>query len=76
MIRKLALVSVLATAVALVACSKKQAEATALPAADLIITGGPIVTMEGDQPTLVVSPAAAPTTAVLTVSAPTGEVQR
>ena len=53
MIRKLALVSVLATAVALVACSKKQAEATALPAADLIITGGPIVTMEGDQPTIV-----------------------
>ena len=53
MIRRIALVSVLATAVALAACGKKQAEAPALPAADLIITGGPILTMEGDQPTIV-----------------------
>ena len=53
MIRKIAFVSALASAIALVGCSKKQAEAPALPAADLIITGGPIVTMEGDQPTIV-----------------------
>ena len=53
MIRRIALVSVLTTAVALAACGRKQAEAPALPAADLIITGGPILTMEGDQPTIV-----------------------
>ena len=47
-----AIASVLIAAVVLAACSKKPADTT-LPstAADLIITGGPIVTMEGDQPT-------------------------
>ena len=53
MIRKTAYVSVLAATMVLAGCGKKQAEAPALPAADLIITGGPIVTMEGDQPTVV-----------------------
>ena len=53
MIRKTAYVSVLAAAMVLAGCGKKQAEAPALPAADLMITGGPIVTMEGDQPTVV-----------------------
>jgi predicted amidohydrolase YtcJ len=49
-----AIASVLLAAVVLAACSKKPADTT-LPAAaaDLIITGGPIVTMEGDQPTTV-----------------------
>jgi predicted amidohydrolase YtcJ len=47
-------VSVLLAALVLTACSKKPADTT-FPgaAADLIITGGPIVTMEGDQPTTV-----------------------
>ena len=53
MFRKIALASVLATAAALAACGKQQAETPALAAADLIITGGPILTMEGDQPTIV-----------------------
>ena len=53
MFRKTAFVSVLASAMAIAGCGKKQAEAPALPAADLIITGGPIVTMEGDQPAIV-----------------------
>ena len=53
MIRKIALVSVLATAVAIAACGKKQADTPAQPAADLVVTGGPILTMEGDQPTIV-----------------------
>lgn len=53
MYRKTAFVSLIAAAMTLAGCGKKQAEAPALPAADLIITGGPIVTMEGDQPTIV-----------------------
>ena len=53
MLREIAFVSVLAAAIAIAGCSKEQAEAPALPAADLIITGGPILTMEGDQPTIV-----------------------
>ena len=54
MTRHLAIASVLLAAVVLAACSKKPADTT-LPgaAADLIITGGPIVTMEGDQPVTV-----------------------
>jgi len=54
MTRRPAIASVLLAAVVLAACSKKPADTT-LPgaAADLIITGGPIVTMEGDQPTTV-----------------------
>ncbi len=46
-----AIASILVATVVLAGCSKKPAETT-LPgaAADLIITGGPIVTMEGDQP--------------------------
>ncbi len=54
MTRRPAIASVLLAAVVLAACSKKPADTT-LPgaAADLIITGGPIVTMEGDRPTTV-----------------------
>jgi len=54
MTRHLAIASVPLAAVVLAACSKKPADTT-LPgaAADLIITGGPIVTMEGDQPVTV-----------------------
>jgi hypothetical protein len=54
MTRRPSIASVLLAAVVLAACSKKPADTT-LPgaAADLIITGGPIVTMEGDQPTTV-----------------------
>jgi predicted amidohydrolase YtcJ len=46
-----AIASILVATVVLAGCSKKPAETT-LPgaAAELIITGGPIVTMEGDQP--------------------------
>jgi predicted amidohydrolase YtcJ len=52
MTRTLAIASALAAALALAACSKKPADAPlAGAAADLIVTGGPIVTMEGDQPT-------------------------
>jgi predicted amidohydrolase YtcJ len=38
---------------ALAACGQKPASTPAGPAADLIISGGPIVTMEGDQPVTV-----------------------
>jgi hypothetical protein len=50
--RRPAIAPVLASALALAACGQRT---TAPPdsAADLIITGGPIVTMEGDQPTIV-----------------------
>ena len=53
MTRSPAIVSVLVAALVLAACSRKPADTTpARPRrADLIITGGPIVTMEGDQPT-------------------------
>ncbi len=57
MTRSPAIVPVLVAALLLAACSRKPADTTpvAAPAAaaDLIITGGPIVTMEGDQPTTV-----------------------
>jgi predicted amidohydrolase YtcJ len=53
MTRRPALASVLLVAVALAACSKKPADTTPAAAADLIVFGGPIVTMEGDQPTTV-----------------------
>ena len=53
MTRRPALASVLLAAVVLAACSKKPADTTPAAAADLIIFGGPIVTMEGDQPTTV-----------------------
>jgi predicted amidohydrolase YtcJ len=45
-----AIAAVLASTLALAACGRKPADAPAAAAADLIITGGPIVTMEGDQP--------------------------
>jgi len=53
MTRRLVIASVLASALALAACSKKPADTAPVAAADLIITGGPIVTMEGDQPVTV-----------------------
>jgi hypothetical protein len=53
MTRTIAIASILAGSLVLAACGKKPADAPAQQAADLIITGGPIVTMEGDQPTLV-----------------------
>jgi hypothetical protein len=50
-----AVASILVATVALAfaACSQKKADTAPVAAADLIITGGPIVTMEGDQPTTV-----------------------
>jgi len=51
MSRRPAIASVLLAAVVLAACSKKPADTNPGGTADLIITGGPIVTMEGDQPT-------------------------
>ena len=53
MTRRPAIASVLLAAVVLAACSKKPADTTPAAAADLIVFGGPIVTMEGDQPTTV-----------------------
>ena len=53
MTRRPALASVILAAVVLAACSKKPADTTPAAAADLIVFGGPIVTMEGDQPTTV-----------------------
>jgi predicted amidohydrolase YtcJ len=46
-----AVASVVVATLALAACSQKSADTAPVAAADLIITGGPIVTMEGDQPT-------------------------
>jgi hypothetical protein len=51
MTRRPAIATVLLAAVVLAACSKKPADTNPGGTADLIITGGPIVTMEGDQPT-------------------------
>jgi len=51
--RRPAIASVLASALSLAACGQKPASDTAATAADLIISGGPIVTMAGDQPTTV-----------------------
>jgi predicted amidohydrolase YtcJ len=45
--------SILVAALAMAACGQKPAGTAPLAAADLIITGGPIVTMEGDLPTTV-----------------------
>jgi predicted amidohydrolase YtcJ len=45
--------SVLVAALAMAACGQKPADTAPRAAADLIITGGPIITMEGDQPTTV-----------------------
>ena len=53
MIRQPAIASILIAALVLAACSKKPADTTSVAAADLIVFGGPIVTMEGDQPTTV-----------------------
>jgi predicted amidohydrolase YtcJ len=53
MTRRPAIASILVTALVFAACSKKPADTTPGAAADLIITGGSIVTMEGDQPTTV-----------------------
>ena len=48
-----AVASILAAALTVAACGQKPASNTAATGADLIISGGPIVTMEGDQPTTV-----------------------
>jgi len=53
MTRRPAIASVLVSALVLAGCSQKSADTAPGAAADLIITGGPIVTMEGDQPTTV-----------------------
>jgi predicted amidohydrolase YtcJ len=53
MTRRPAIASILVTALVFAACSKTPADTTPGAAADLIITGGSIVTMEGDQPTTV-----------------------
>ena len=53
MTRPSAIASVLFAALVLVACSKRPADTTPVAAADLIVLGGPIVTMQGDQPTTV-----------------------
>jgi hypothetical protein len=45
--------SILIAALVLTACGQKPADTQLGKVADLIITGGPIVTMEGDQPTTV-----------------------
>ena len=44
---------ILVAAFAMAACGQKPADTAPRAAADLIITGGPIVTMEGDQPATV-----------------------
>jgi len=53
MTRRPAIASILVATLVLAACSKKPADTTPLAVADLIVFGGPIVTMEGDQPTTV-----------------------
>jgi len=50
---RIALASLLACTLCLAACGRNQGEPTAGPGADLIISGGPILTMEGNQPTYV-----------------------
>jgi predicted amidohydrolase YtcJ len=45
--------SILVAALVTTACAQKPADTAPRAGADLIITGGPIVTMEGDQPTIV-----------------------
>jgi predicted amidohydrolase YtcJ len=45
--------SILVAALAMTACGQKPADTAPRAGADLIITGGPIVTMEGDLPTTV-----------------------
>jgi predicted amidohydrolase YtcJ len=51
--RRQTVASFLAAALAVAACGEQTPSNTAGAAADLIITGGPIVTMDGDQPTTV-----------------------
>jgi len=51
--RRPAAATVLACVLALAACGQEPASETAATGADLIISGGPIVTMDGDQPTTV-----------------------
>ena len=53
MTRRATIASILVATLVLAACSKRPADTTAVAAADLIVFGGPIVTMEGDQPTTV-----------------------
>ena len=48
-----AVASILAAALAVAACGQKPASTTTGAGADLIISGGPIVTMVGEQPTTV-----------------------
>jgi hypothetical protein len=51
--RNQAIAPILVSALVLAACGKRPADSSPAAAADLIITGGPIVTMEGDQPVTV-----------------------
>ncbi len=53
MTRPSAIASVLVVALVLAACSRKPADTPPIETADLIITGGPIVTMAGDEPNTV-----------------------
>ena len=53
MLRHQTAASILIAALVMTACGQKPADTAPRAAADLIITGGPIVTMEGDQPTTV-----------------------
>ena len=53
MTRRPAIASIFVSTLALAACSQKPAGTAPGAAADLIITGGPILTMEVDQPTSV-----------------------
>jgi predicted amidohydrolase YtcJ len=52
---RLAFASIIVYAFALAGCGQKPGDTAAEPGADLIFSGGPIVTMEGDQPTTVES---------------------
>ncbi len=47
---RIALASLLACTLLLAACGRNHGEPAAGTGADLIISGGPILTMEGDQP--------------------------
>ena len=53
MLRHQTVASLLVAALGITACGQKPADNAPRAGADLIITGGPIVTMEGDQPTTV-----------------------
>lgn len=50
---RIALAALLASTMLLAACGRNHGEPATGPGADLIISGGPILTMEGDQPAYV-----------------------